>query len=422
MPESSGRRAAPFRGARSGLGHAMDRGHARRVIGPAAGAAGSSWSAAGSSGRTPSATGRGCCAASQRRSRHLWSFAGFAGLGGALLARLQELGATVWPPTASAAPAPRWQSVGCADPADELRCAARWCREQLARNPRGALAGGRHPTQAAARAGRAGFRARTARQRAARPPWARCSTASRAASRWPTMRWCAAALDVLQLSGGALEFPQLAALLRSPYIGCGTLVSAGGPGTRAARTQRRRGRFCAPVRTGRCAAVGRGRGAGRHAAGHRPVMGRRYRAEPITGPAGRGISPRASRPAAGQGSRHWGARSSSNANACGTCSASSRPWAGSGTLLSFGQALDLLRALARRTSFEAATPDVPVTLTESIDDPLIDYDGIWVAGLSAESWPAPPRADPFAPIGAQRTAGYPARQRARAARSAHVRR
>jgi hypothetical protein len=45
-------------------------------------------------------------------------------------------------------------------------------------------------------------------------------------------------------------------------------------------------------------------------------------------------------------------------------------------------------------------------LTESIDEPLVDYDGIWVAGLSAESGPAPPRADPFVPIGAQRSVGY----------------
>ena len=79
---------------------------------------------------------------------------------------------------------------------------------------------------------------------------------------------------------------------------------------------------------------------------------------------------------------------------------------GTGRLLNFRQALDLLRALAMRTSFEAATPDVPVTLTESIDDPLVEYDGIWIAGLSAENWPAPPRSDPFLPIGAQRAAGY----------------
>jgi probable DNA repair protein len=81
--------------------------------------------------------------------------------------------------------------------------------------------------------------------------------------------------------------------------------------------------------------------------------------------------------------------------------------AGAGPQLSHGEAVDLLASMARRTAFEAASDDVPVTLSDALDDPLVPYDGIWVMGLGAETWPAPPRPDPFIPIAVQRAAGLP---------------
>jgi probable DNA repair protein len=81
--------------------------------------------------------------------------------------------------------------------------------------------------------------------------------------------------------------------------------------------------------------------------------------------------------------------------------------AGAGPQLVSGEAVELLASMARRTAFEAASDDVPVTLTDSVDDPLVPYDGIWVTALGAESWPAPPRPDPFIPIAVQRAAGLP---------------
>ena len=81
--------------------------------------------------------------------------------------------------------------------------------------------------------------------------------------------------------------------------------------------------------------------------------------------------------------------------------------AGVGPQLVHGEAIELLASMARRTAFEAASEDVPITLSDSLDDPLVPYDGIWVAGLGAETWPAPPRPDPFIPIAVQRTAGLP---------------
>ena len=67
-------------------------------------------------------------------------------------------------------------------------------------------------------------------------------------------------------------------------------------------------------------------------------------------------------------------------------------------------ALELLRTLAARTAYEPATDDAAVTISASLGDPLVHYDGIWVTGLNAEQWPAPARADPFIPIHVQRAA------------------
>jgi probable DNA repair protein len=71
------------------------------------------------------------------------------------------------------------------------------------------------------------------------------------------------------------------------------------------------------------------------------------------------------------------------------------------------QALALLRQLATNTAFEPATDDAPVTLTASLADPIASYDGIWVAGLTAASWPQAVRPDPMLPWGLQRGAGMP---------------
>ncbi|HEY6451603.1 MAG TPA: PD-(D/E)XK nuclease family protein [Steroidobacteraceae bacterium] len=72
-----------------------------------------------------------------------------------------------------------------------------------------------------------------------------------------------------------------------------------------------------------------------------------------------------------------------------------------------GHALQLLRQLSARTRFEPASDDVPVTLTASLDDPVVRYDGIWVAGLTADAWPAPASPDPLIPWAVQQAAAMP---------------
>lgn len=72
-----------------------------------------------------------------------------------------------------------------------------------------------------------------------------------------------------------------------------------------------------------------------------------------------------------------------------------------------GAAMGRLRALLRRSEHRAATGDAAVTVTVSLGDPIIGYDGIWVAGLAETRWPEAPRLDPFLPAALQREAGLP---------------
>ena len=70
-------------------------------------------------------------------------------------------------------------------------------------------------------------------------------------------------------------------------------------------------------------------------------------------------------------------------------------------------AVATLSDLARERSFDPASVAAPVTLTDSHDDPVVHYDGIWVAGLDASQWPPPPRPDAFIPLRLQVAAGVP---------------
>ena len=72
------------------------------------------------------------------------------------------------------------------------------------------------------------------------------------------------------------------------------------------------------------------------------------------------------------------------------------------------EALRLLRELAARSLFRPADEDVAVTISPMLADPVVRYDGIWVAGLNAEVFPQTVQPDPFLPLEAQLTAAVPA--------------
>ena len=82
--------------------------------------------------------------------------------------------------------------------------------------------------------------------------------------------------------------------------------------------------------------------------------------------------------------------------------------AGSIATLHREPALELLRSLALHTAYRPADEDLAVTLSPMLADPVVLYDGIWVASLSADVLPQPLAPDPFLPLHAQRQAGLPA--------------
>jgi ATP-dependent helicase/nuclease subunit B len=76
--------------------------------------------------------------------------------------------------------------------------------------------------------------------------------------------------------------------------------------------------------------------------------------------------------------------------------------------MSRDSAVQWLTELAARTSFRPASGDVLVTIAPQLVDPIVQYDGIWVAGLHADAWPQPVQADPFLPLDTQIAAGVQA--------------
>jgi ATP-dependent helicase/nuclease subunit B len=76
--------------------------------------------------------------------------------------------------------------------------------------------------------------------------------------------------------------------------------------------------------------------------------------------------------------------------------------------LARAEALHAVRQLAVRTRFHPADEDVTVTLSPLLADPVVRYDGVWVAGLHADAFPQTVQPDPYLPLAAQLAAGVPA--------------
>ncbi len=332
-------------------------------------------------------------------------FAGCGSFGAALRSRLQELGAVLTVPDAPASAAAASPAVACASPTDELRRAARWCREQLQLNPAArllvvvpqlaqrraaAVLAFEHELCGSALLGAPG-----------ELPYA--IEGGRSLAEYPMV---SAALALLRLCGGSLGFGELAALLRSAYISWGTQAQ------RAALELELRERNVHAANFRQLGELAR-----RSGAGGEPLAAALDAAAPALSP------PRGLR----AGPAAWARRFAEQLEAGG--------WPGPAPLGSDEQqqcermrallgelavigagaapleqaaAVDLLCAMAQRTAFDSASDDVPVTLTDSLEDPVVNYQGIWVAGMVAGLWPVPPRPDPFVPFAVQRAAAIPA--------------
>lgn len=338
-------------------------------------------------------------------------FAGFEELGAALRRRLQELGAQFDDSGRDTASGVRLadgdaglQLVVASDPGDELRRAAQWSREQLARDARARL------LIVVPRLAQCRALAIQAFEHAL--DGAGVLAASENAQRfaieggvplgdYPLID---VALTLLALGTRVLEFAPLAAMLRSSYL------DGGGVAARTALELR--------LRAGNI-----------HAAGM-PELLRVLRAtatawsQPLTATwstLGAAMGEAAAlRQHAGDWARSFAAQLEMwgwpGTQPLGSAEQQQRErfeallgefaaLGQAGGVLGAAQAVDLLRSLATRTQFEPASDDAAVTLTSDCADPLLHYDGIWVAGLSAAQWPPPPQPDPFLPLSVQRAAG-----------------
>jgi probable DNA repair protein len=70
-------------------------------------------------------------------------------------------------------------------------------------------------------------------------------------------------------------------------------------------------------------------------------------------------------------------------------------------------AIAALQAMANETLFQPEGSNAPVQILGVLEGAGLDFDALWVAGLSADRWPAAPRPNPLLPIAWQRERGVP---------------
>jgi probable DNA repair protein len=73
--------------------------------------------------------------------------------------------------------------------------------------------------------------------------------------------------------------------------------------------------------------------------------------------------------------------------------------------LAYDEALARLGRLAAETLFQPETPEVPVQVLGVLEANGLEFDRLYVTGLSDEAWPPPPRPAPFLPVALQRARG-----------------
>ena len=75
--------------------------------------------------------------------------------------------------------------------------------------------------------------------------------------------------------------------------------------------------------------------------------------------------------------------------------------------MSFTYALARLRRLCADTLFQPETPDAPVQVLGVLESAGLEFDALWVSGLTDDVWPLRARPNPFLPPALQRKAGIP---------------
>ncbi|HWA39803.1 MAG TPA: PD-(D/E)XK nuclease family protein [Burkholderiales bacterium] len=75
--------------------------------------------------------------------------------------------------------------------------------------------------------------------------------------------------------------------------------------------------------------------------------------------------------------------------------------------MSFHSALQALKRLCAETLFQPESGDAPIQVLGILESAGLEFDHLWVSGLTDEAWPLQARPNPFVPIALQRKAGIP---------------
>src|SRR5207253_6720132 len=75
--------------------------------------------------------------------------------------------------------------------------------------------------------------------------------------------------------------------------------------------------------------------------------------------------------------------------------------------MSFAQVFQTLRKICADTLFQPESPDTPIQVLGLLESAGVEFDHLWVAGLTDEAWPLKSSPNPFLPLAQQRKAGIP---------------
>jgi probable DNA repair protein len=75
--------------------------------------------------------------------------------------------------------------------------------------------------------------------------------------------------------------------------------------------------------------------------------------------------------------------------------------------MAFSQAFQTLRKICADTLFQPETPESPIQVLGLLESAGVEFDHLWVTGLTDEAWPLKSSPDPFLPLAEQRKAGVP---------------
>jgi probable DNA repair protein len=73
----------------------------------------------------------------------------------------------------------------------------------------------------------------------------------------------------------------------------------------------------------------------------------------------------------------------------------------------FDDACARLARITAQTLYQPEAPEVPIQVLGVLESAGLEFDHLWVMGLTDEAWPIPARPNPFIPVALQRAAGVP---------------